>query len=117
MKQIIVILFILVSLNVFTQEKPTTDQIVNYQNTLITKNLDLSEEQQKTVSKINVKYAEKQKEIMEKEGSMFSKIGDIKKLKKDKTKELQNVLNKEQFKIYEDKIAPQIKNYMRKHLK
>jgi len=100
-----------------SQENLTAKEMADYQNKLMIKELNLNESQQKTVSEINLKYAIKQKALIEKEGSMFGKIGDMKKIKKDKYAQLEKVLTKEQLEKYEDDLEPKIRKYMRKNMK
>lgn len=114
--KLLIALFMIVQLS-FSQEGLSPGQIADYQNELMFKELDLTEEQQTKVSKINLKYAPRQKTLMEKEGSMFSKIGDIKKIKKEKDTELKGVMTEVQFEKFKDEVEPKIRSYMKKNMK
>ena len=95
----------------------TAEQIATYQNNMMTEELDLTENQIDKVSTINMKYSEKQKALMEEEGSMFGKIGRMKDIKKDKDAELEDVLTEAQFEKYKDDVEPKIRSFMRKNMK
>ncbi|WP_299364122.1 hypothetical protein [Winogradskyella sp.] len=101
----------------FAQEPLTAEEMADYQNKLMIDELNLTEAQKKPVEEINLKYAIKQKALIEKEGSMFGKIGDMKKIKKEKSSELEKVLTEEQLDKYEDDLEPKIRKYMKKKMK
>ena len=91
--------------------------MADYQNDLMTKELQLNEDQQKTVAEINLRYSKQQKALIDKKGSMFGKIGDMKKIKKNKNEELSQVLTEEQFEKYEDDLESQIRKYLKSKMK
>ena len=113
--------FTVVTLLIFqfsmAQESLTAKEMADYQNELMAKELNLTEEQKKSVEQINLKYAIKQKALIDKEGSMFGKMGDMKKIKKNKNAELEKVLTEEQLEKYEDDLEPEIRKYLRKKMK
>ena len=47
---------------------------------------------------------------------MFSKIGDMKQIKKEKNQELERVLTKEQMKVYEKELEPEMLETMKKQM-
>ena len=100
----------------FSQDSLSAQQIADYQNKLMDKELNLNEEQQKIVSEINLRYSKQQKSLIEKEGSMLGKMGDFRKLKKSKDTELESILTESQFEKYKDDLEPQIRKYMRKNM-
>ncbi len=112
-----VLVLVITQVSLGQEKNLTAQQIADYQNSLMIKELKLNEDQQKTVAEINLRYAKQQKTLIEKEGSMLGKIGDMKKIKKAKNEELINVLTEEQFEKYEDDLESQIRKYMRKNMK
>lgn len=92
-------------------------EMAAYQDKIMFERLDLSEQQQEQITEHNVKFSEKQAALMNREGSMFGKMGDIKKIKKERSAELKKILSKEQLEIFEDEIAPEIRSYMRSKMK
>ena len=108
---------ILCSFFLAAQEELTITQIADFQNNLMIEELSLSEEQKAKVKEINLKYAKNQKELLYKEASMFSKIGEVRSIKKAKNAELEKILSEEQFEYYEDELESEIRDFMRKHMK
>lgn len=118
MKKTILLLVTSIISNIsFAQDGLTAQQMADYQNNLMTEELNLSEAQQKTVGEINLRYSKQQKTLLEKQGSMFGKMGEMKKIQKNKNAELQKVLTNSQFEIYEDGVEPKIRKHMRKNMK
>ena len=89
-------------------------KMADYQNTIMIEQLDLSDSQKEQVRAINLKYSEKQAALLNKEGSMFSKMGDMKKIKKAKNEELEEVLSKAQMEIFENEIEPEMRKQMKR---
>ncbi len=116
LQSLITTLLLIIGQLAFSQENLSAEEIADYQNNLMTEELELTEVQQERVSEINKRYAIEQKSLIEQEGSMFGKMGEMKKIKREKNSELETVLTKEQFEKYEDDLAPQIRNYMRKNM-
>ncbi|MGV6831164.1 MAG: hypothetical protein ACWA5P_06345 [bacterium] len=100
----------------FGQQNLTTNQIADFQQKIMMEELNLTQEQKVALEPINLKFAEKQKELIDREGSMLGKIGDFKKLKKEKNSELKKILTQEQMEKYKDEVEPKIKKYMRKNM-
>ncbi|UJH69140.1 hypothetical protein [Allomuricauda sp. SCSIO 65647] len=98
-------------------QKMDAQKMADYQTETMTEQLDLSEEQQKQIAELNLEYSEKQATLMNQEGSMFSKMDDMKQIAKDKKAELKKVLSKEQMKKYEDDVAPMMRKKMRKKMR
>ncbi len=111
------ILSLMLAQSALSQTDLSAAQMAAYQDKLMFEALNLTEEQQAGVSRINLKYSKKQKALMDEPGSMFGKIGDIKRIKKAKNAELEAVLTAAQFEKYEDDIAPKIKSYMKANMK
>ncbi|BAO77372.1 hypothetical protein WPG_3142 [Winogradskyella sp. PG-2] len=79
--------------------------------------LSLTEEQTKKVSEVNIKYATKLRALIDREGSMFSKRDDMKKISTAKNDELSKILTEAQFKKYENDLVPKIRKHIRKNMK
>ncbi len=116
-KRILIPFLVLIVQFSFGQSQMTAKEMADYQDKLMVEELDLTEEQQKSVKEINLRYAIKQKTLIEKEGSMFGKIGDMKKVKKNKNAELEKVLTESQFEKYEDDLEPKIRKYIKSKMK
>ncbi|NAS11947.1 hypothetical protein [Poritiphilus flavus] len=101
----------------FAQENPNPEAIAEYQDKVMTEDLNLDQDQQEKVSVINLKYAEKIVAIRNRPGGKFGKIGDIRDTQKAKAKELEKVLSPEQFELFEDEVAPKLKQQMREKMK
>ncbi|GAB5475087.1 MAG: hypothetical protein Mars2KO_31860 [Maribacter sp.] len=97
-------------------QKADAKEMADYQTETMITELDLNEEQREKVSVINSKYSEKSADLMNAEGSMFGKIGDMKAINKAKNKELEKVLSEEQMEKYEDDVAPKMRKHMRKKM-
>lgn len=98
-------------------QKMNPKDMAEFQNKIMLERLDLSESQQEQIEAHNVHFSEKQAALMNREGSMFSKIGDIKKMKKERNAELEKILSEEQMEIFEDDVEPEIRRYMRSKMK
>ncbi len=94
----------------------SAQEIADYQHNLMVQELKLTEEQENVLKPINLSFAKKQKNLMEEEGSMFGKIGDFKRMKKEKNTELEAILTKEQMKKYRNEVEPKIRKFMRKQM-
>ncbi len=95
------------------QEKMDAIQIAGYQTQIMTKELKLDNNQIKNIEVINLKYAEKIVPIMQSEGSMFSRMGVMRKNNNLKKEELKTVLSAEQMKKYEKEVQPMIRKQLR----
>ncbi len=116
-KTVLAVLFVALTSQLgFAQEFKTPTEAAEYQNEIMEKELELTEGQKEEVSKINLKYAEKMSEIMKREGSKFSKMGDMKKNGKAKKEELKGVLTEDQFEKFEDEVEPALRQHMRKNM-
>ncbi|MEM9001391.1 MAG: hypothetical protein AAGB24_14095 [Bacteroidota bacterium] len=100
-----------------TAQQMNVQEMAAYQTKTMTEQLGLSEAQQGQVAPLNLHYSEKQAELMASEGSMFSKIGDMKKIGKEKNAALEEILTKEQMEHYVDDVEPMIRKEMRKRMK
>ena len=74
--------------------------------------LKLSPEQEPTVADINLKYAKQIQSLMETGGRNLKTMRDAKAIMNSKDKEMKEVLNKEQYKQYED-LRDEMRNAMR----
>ena len=90
--------------------------MAQYQNQVMSEELNLNEEQQVQIEELNFKYSKKQADLMNSEGSMFGKMGDMKKIRKEKTQELEQILTEEQMKKFEDDVEPKMRKEMRKKM-
>ncbi|WP_405208667.1 hypothetical protein [Aquimarina sp. LLG6339-5] len=111
------ILVLVAGTRVSAQQKMTITEMANYQTETMINELALDEKQTEKVASINLKYSAKMVVLMEAEGSMFGKMGDMKKIKQNKSDELKMVFTPEQFEKYEDDVAPSIRKHMRKNMK
>ena len=100
----------------FAQKKLDPQKMADYQTNLMQTEMNLSSEQLEKVDELNLKYSKQQADLMNKEGSMFSKIGDMKKIKKAKNQELEKLLSEEQMEFYEDELEPKIRKTMRQKM-
>ncbi|WP_422859514.1 hypothetical protein ACOKFD_00805 [Flagellimonas sp. S174] len=107
---------LLISISVFGQKKMDATKMAEYQTNLMKSELNLDEEQLTKVEEVNVRYSKKTADLMNKEGSMFGKIGDMKKIKKAKNQELEKILSEEQMEKFEDELEPQMRKTMRKKM-
>lgn len=116
-KTVLAVLFVALTSQLgFGQELKNSAEAAAYQDEVMEKELELTEDQKEKVSKINLKYTEQMTEIMRREGSKFSKIGDMKKNGKDKKEELKGVLTEDQFEKFEDEVEPALRKHMRKNM-
>lgn len=72
--------------------------------------------QYQSVYQVNLKYARKMKESLESAGSRMAKFQAMKTVQKEKNKEIKTILNKEQYKNYEqmmDEMKKQMKDSYR----
>ncbi|MEM8847144.1 MAG: hypothetical protein AAGD17_08595 [Bacteroidota bacterium] len=106
----------LLSISTFGQKKMDANEMAEYQNNLMKSELNLNSEQLAKVEELNAKYSVKTADLMNKEGSMFGKIGDMKKIKKAKNEELAKILTEEQMEKFEDELEPKIRKTMRKKM-
>ena len=104
----------MLSLSASGQVKMNAMEMAEYQNNLMKSELHLDTAQFEKVEELNLRYSKKTAELLNKEGSMFGKIGDMKKIKKAKYAELEQILTKEQMEVYEDDVEPQIRKTDRK---
>ncbi|TAI47197.1 hypothetical protein [Flagellimonas allohymeniacidonis] len=91
-------------------------KMADNQTQMMTEALILSEEQEEQVAELNLKYSERQAILLNQKGSMFSKMGDMKKIAKEKNAELELVLTAEQMKKYKEEVQPKMRNQMRKRM-
>ncbi|MDT0606800.1 hypothetical protein [Croceitalea rosinachiae] len=116
MKTRLVVAIAILSAQLISGQKINAKEIADYQTNLMVERLDLNQEQKKKITEHNLKFSKKQAALMNREGSMFGKIGDIKKIKKERNAELEIILNKEQMEVFEDEIEPEIRKHMRKKM-
>ena len=98
-------------------QKMDAREMADYQTETMIEQLNLSEEQQDKVAELNLKYSKKQATLMNQEGSMFSKMSDMKKIAEDKKAELEKVLSKAQMEKFENDVAPKMKKEIRKKMR
>lgn len=96
--------------------RPSAREIADYTTTLMEKDLSLVENQIATVDSLNFAFAKAQLKLIDQPGGMYSKIGDMKSMNKEKIKELSKVLTEDQLEEYEDEVMPKLKKYFRKKL-
>jgi Skp family chaperone for outer membrane proteins len=111
-----VFLMSLAACNLIGQQRkmPSAKDMAERQTEMMTKNLDLSEKQQKAISTINLKYAEEIQKIRQ------EAAGDREKMRKlrddlviNKNDELKGILSSEQFEKYkklEEERAKEMRN-------
>ena len=115
-KSLLLATVFLLSVSTFGQKKMDANEMAEYQNNLMKSELNLNSEQLAKVEELNAKYSVKTADLMNKEGSMFGKIGDMKKIKKAKNEELAKILTEEQMEKFEDELEPKIRKTMRKKM-
>ena len=115
-KSLLLATVFLLSISTFGQKKMDANEMAEYQNNLMKSELNLNSEQLAKVEQLNAKYSVKTADLMNKEGSMFGKIGDMKKIKKAKNEELAKILTEEQMEKFEDELEPKIRKTMRKKM-
>ena len=115
-KSLLLATVFLLSISTFGQKKMDANEMAEYQNNLMKSELNLNSEQLAKVEELNAKYSVKTADLMNKEGSMFGKIGDMKKIKKAKNEELAKILTEEQMEKFEDELEPKIRKTMRKKM-
>ena len=108
--------FVLISVSAIGQNKVDADKMAEYQTSLMKSELNLDKEQEVQVEELNIKYSKKMADLMNSEGSMFGKMGDMKKIKKAKNGELEKILSEDQMELFEDELEPQIRKKMRKKM-
>ncbi len=113
---VLIILLLSGIMSIQGQQKMDPVKMAEYQTQLMIDRLDLVDGQEKELRGINEKYSELQAALLNKEGSMFSKIGDMKRIKKEKNQELERVLTKEQMKVYEKELEPEMRETMKKQM-
>lgn len=116
MKTKLFMAIVLLSVQLIMGQKMDAKEMANYQTNLMMERLELNQEQKEKVKEHNLKFSEKQAALMNKEGSMFGKMGDMKKIKKERNAELGTILDKEQMEVFEDEIEPEIRKHMRKKM-
>ncbi len=112
----ILVALMLISLSVIGQNKMDANKMAEYQTSLMKSELNLDKEQQDKVEELNIKYSKKMADLMNREGSMFGKMGEMKKIKKAKNGELEKILSDDQMELFEDELEPQIRKTMRKRM-
>ncbi|MEM1002603.1 MAG: hypothetical protein AAGH46_08140 [Bacteroidota bacterium] len=115
-KSIVVVATLFLSLSTFGQKKMDAKEMAEYQTNLMKSELNLNSEQLTKVEDLNARYSVKTADLMNKEGSMFGKMGDMKKIKKAKNEELEQILTEEQMEKFEDELEPKIRKTMRKKM-
>ncbi len=112
----ILVVVMLISLSAIGQNKMDANKMAEYQTSLMKSELNLDKEQQDKVEELNIKYSKKMADLMNREGSMFGKMGEMKKIKKAKNGELEKILSDDQMELFEDELEPQIRKTMRKRM-
>lgn len=115
-KSIVVVATLFISLSTFGQKKMDAKEMAEYQTNLMKSELNLNSEQLTKVEDLNARYSVKTADLMNKDGSMFGKMGDMKKIKKAKNEELEQILTEEQMEKFEDELEPKIRKTMRKKM-
>ncbi len=98
-------------------QKMDAQEMADYQTGTMIEQLNLSKEQQDKVAELNLKYSQKQAALMNQEGSMLSKMSDMKKIAEDKKAELDTILSKAQMEKFENDVAPKMRKEMRKKMR
>ncbi len=106
-----------ISVNVFAQSKMSADEMALKQTEEMTKVLELDEEQSKKIYEINLGHSNQLKEIMDRPGSMMNKMGDVREIRSQKDRELEDVLSEDQMKLYKNEVEPKMRKRMRKDMK
>lgn len=98
-------------------QKVEADKMAAYQTETMVSALDLNEDQIDEITAINTKYSAKSAELINAEGSMFGKMGDMRAIAKQKNAELEKVLTERQMEKYTNEVAPKMRQHMRKQMK
>lgn len=112
-----ILLLLAATVQYMTAQKMDPQEMADYQTKIMSEELELNESQKRRVTELNLEFSEKQAELMNREGSMFGKMGDMKKIRKEKTEALGEILTKEQMEKYEDHIQPEMRKYMREKMR
>ncbi|WP_299529804.1 hypothetical protein [Ulvibacterium sp.] len=115
--RISILLLLVTTVQYITAQKMDPQKMADYQTKIMTEELELNESQKKRVTELNLEFSKKQAELMNREGSMFSKMGDVKRIGKEKNAAMEEILTKEQMEKYEDHIQPQMRKHMRQKMK
>ena len=115
--RISILLLLLTTVQNITAQKMAPQEMADYQTKIMSEELELNESQKKRVTELNLEFSEKQAELMNKEGSMFGKMGDMKKIGKEKNAALEEILTKEQMEKYKDQVGPKIRKHMREKMR
>jgi hypothetical protein len=99
-----------------SMKNATPEQRAEFQTKMMTNKLDLSPEQVKKVSAINLKYAQKFQPIIKGTGDKQTRLQQAMALQAQKDKELQLVFDKKQFADYQE-FEEQLKSRMKSMLK
>ena len=111
---------IILSLNAFGQENtsqtisPKAKEMAKKSDEIMQESLSLTKDQIPAISKINTEFSQKMVTLFEKPGSKFGKMGDVKKINKDRKAALEKVLTKDQMKLFEKKVASKMRKEMKK---
>jgi len=84
-------------------EKTTPEERTDFQTTWMKETLTLSEDQEKKVREINLRYAKEMASLYESDDSKFKKLRKMNSSKNKKEDELKSLFSKEQFKMYKKK--------------
>jgi len=117
MKIVLIITSIIFSWVALGQSKVDVSEMTNFHMSEIESIINLTEEQTKETNTIILDFSEKMAVLINKDGGMFGKIGDIRKLGKEKNKKLGVVFSKEQMEKYEDEIEPKVRKQFRNRMK
>ena len=122
-KRFLFVALIIISLSGFGQETTSEEipkkaiQMAKKSDELMKEYLNLTQDQIPVLSKMNLEFSQKMLTLYEKPGSMFGKMGDMKKIGKDRKAALEKVLTPEQAKLFKNKLEGKMRKEMKKILK
>ena len=118
----IFVAIIIISLSSFGQETASKEvpkkalEMAKKSDELMKESLNLTEDQIPVISKMNLEFSHKMLVLYEKPGSMFGKMGDMKKIGKDRKAALEKVLTPDQAKLFKKKLEGKMRKEMKKIL-
>ncbi|MEM7086866.1 MAG: hypothetical protein AAF489_11825 [Bacteroidota bacterium] len=117
MKIILIITALIFTWTAQGQKEIDTLEMTRYHINEIENVIDLSEDQKKETHTTISNFSQKMAGVMSEDGGMMGKIGEIKKIGKEKNGKLKSIFTASQMELYLDKIEPKVRKHMRKAIK
>ena len=118
MRIIVIVGFgILMGLHGAIAQKTDAQEMADYLTRTMAEHLSLSENQKKEIAELNLRYSERQLALMNRDGSMLSKKGEMKQIRREKNAELELVLTEKQIKKLEEEVAPRMRKGIQENMR